>query len=292
MKGGLDLTKIVFNGAGMNMNALDLLGLFDYLDATSSTTAIRYFDDSFNYAEFTGTGLAIDANGYPTSGTVTGTVIVVDGVTTQSYSDFTIGAVELLGIAATNDVAALYDNILSGRDKITGSSHDDVLIGSKGNDIIRGRGGSDKIYGQTDNDTLRGDGGRDILSGSAGRDRLDGGLSADKMIGGTGADRFYFTTNLNRNIDRIADFAPGQDKIYLSDAIFTEAGPARQALSADAFVTSASGIPALDSSDRIIYDSSNGNLYYDPDGSGSADAIQFARLLNTAAISADDFMIV
>ena len=115
---------------------------------------------------------------------------------------------------------------------------------------------------------------------------------ADKMIGGTGADRFYFTTNLNRNIDRIADFAPGQDKIYLSDAIFTEAGPARQALSADAFVTSASGIPALDSSDRIIYDSSNGNLYYDPDGSGSADAIQFARLLNTAAISADDFMIV
>ena len=44
--------------------------------------------------------------------------------------------------------------------------------------------------------------------------------------------------------------------------------------------------------DRIIYNPVNGNLMFDPDGSGAATATTFATLQTNLSLSAGDFHIV
>lgn len=59
----------------------------------------------------------------------------------------------------------------------------------------------------------------------------------------------------------------------------------------DRFILRGGGV-AQDADDRIIYDRATGNLYFDPDGTGSAEQVLFAVLDNQTMIAADDFMIV
>ena len=63
-----------------------------------------------------------------------------------------------------------------------------------------------------------------------------------------------------------------------------------RAVTADVF-----RLPGTDNwehTDRIIYDSSTGALSYDPDGTGSAAAVQFAELSPDLALTYRDFLIV
>ena len=59
-------------------------------------------------------------------------------------------------------------------------------------------------------------------------------------------------------------------------------------LSASAFVT---GTAALDSDDRIIYDSQAGTLYYDADGNGPGGAVMFARIGGGKLLTNLDFVV-
>ena len=52
------------------------------------------------------------------------------------------------------------------------------------------------------------------------------------------------------------------------------------------------GAAATSAEDRIIYDSSTGNLFYDPDGDGAQAQVQFAQLQTGLALTAADFLIV
>ena len=53
------------------------------------------------------------------------------------------------------------------------------------------------------------------------------------------------------------------------------------------------GTAAVDATDRIIYDSVTGKLFYDADGSGGAAAqVQFALLDSGLGLTAADFVIV
>lgn len=136
-----------------------------------------------------------------------------------------------------------------------------------------------------------GEAGSDVLRGDRGNDLLDGGLEADTLIGGMGEDSFRFSTELgNGNIDDIKDFDVTEDLILLDMRIFTEAGD-EGTLSFAAFQKSAAGT-AFDASDRIIYDTNDGGLFYDEDGTGSTGAIQFAQLSTGLNLSADNFHIV
>ena len=61
-------------------------------------------------------------------------------------------------------------------------------------------------------------------------------------------------------------------------------------LSAAAFNT---GTAAADATDRVIYDSATGSLFYDADGTGAAAQIKIATLTNvTGTVTAADFLII
>ena len=132
--------------------------------------------------------------------------------------------------------------------------------------------------------------GDDELRGGRGSDLLDGGLGEDMLIGGAGEDTFRFTTELgDGNVDWITDFMSGDDRILLDMLIFADAGEEGQ-LAFGAFQENAAGT-AFDADDRIIYDTDDGTLAYDMDGSGEAEAVEFARVDANLGLSADDFFI-
>jgi Ca2+-binding RTX toxin-like protein len=144
---------------------------------------------------------------------------------------------------------------------ISGTSSSNSLTGTSGNDLIDGKGGDDKIWAKNGSDVL---------------------------IGGTGKDTFTFDTMpSSKNVDLILDFNVADDTIRLNDSAFTKLTWGK--LSAGSFVV---GTKALDSNDRIVYDSKTGALSYDADGSGSIAAIKFAEIENRAMLTAADFLVI
>jgi Ca2+-binding RTX toxin-like protein len=126
-----------------------------------------------------------------------------------------------------------------------------------------------------------------VIVGNAGGNLIYGLGGNDTFIGGAGADVFAFNTGPNgmTNVDTIRDFAPVDDTIRLENSVFTALTTTGE-LSADAFWT---GPAAHDASDRIIYDSTNGWLSYDRDGTGAAAAVHFATLSTHPGITYHDF---
>jgi Ca2+-binding RTX toxin-like protein len=168
----------------------------------------------------------------------------------------------------------------SGADTINGNNKTNILDGRGGNDTIRGRGGHDLIDGFSGNDRIYGDSGNDIISGGAGRDTL---------TGGSGYDAFAFESKLSKSaIDTVTDFSVKYDTILLWKSVFKVDASADDLLAADAFWV---GSKAHDASDRIIYNKSKGALYYDPDGTGSKAAIQFAQLKKGLKMTFEDFVV-
>jgi len=137
---------------------------------------------------------------------------------------------------------------------------------------------------------VRGATGNDFITGSKFADTLNGGGGNDLLKGGPGSDFFVFNTALNKttNVDRISDFNIGNDTIRLENAVFTKVGLVG-ALKPGAFALS-TATKAAD--DRIIYNKTSGQLFYDSDGSGAAVAIHFATLLNKPVVNAADFMVI
>jgi len=154
-----------------------------------------------------------------------------------------------------------------------------TLYGTENVDELEGELGDDQLYGLGGNDELFGRGGNDTLNGGAGKDFL---------FGGDGKDVFVFDRkpSVKSNLDYIQDFVPTDDVIHLSRKIFSKI--AKGTLSKKAFVT---GDHFKDKDDRILYFKKQGALFYDPDGNGSAKAIQFANVTKNLKITHKDFFI-
>ena len=284
------MTTIKLDGSGQNMKQLDLIGVLNHDNSSTSPTVARYYDDALNYDEFTGSGLTFDANDVPTGGTIAGATVVESGVVVQKYSGLSLDAVEFYNLASVNDVAGLYAIMLAGNDRIIGTKFSDVLVGGRGNDVMKGANGNDRIYGEAGRDSLTGSGGKDKLIGGGSNDKLDGGRHSDTLIGGAGHDKFVFSTKLGaNNVDTVKDFNVAADTIYLENAVFTQTGAEGSDLAAGRFVI---GTGAGDANDRIIYDPTTGNLFFDDDGSGADAAVQFAVLSKNLLLTSADFHII
>ena len=146
--------------------------------------------------------------------------------------------------------------------------------------------GTFRVYGGAGSDRLTAGAGNDLVNGRAGSDIVSGGPGSDRLTGGAGADIFVFDAALGAsNVDEIEDFDPAEDGVRLSREIF----PALHSdgtLAAGAFHA---GTAAADGEDRIVYDSATGRIFYDPDGSGAAEAVLFATVSPGTALTHLDF---
>jgi Ca2+-binding RTX toxin-like protein len=206
-----------------------------------------------------------------------------------------------------------------GKDFLSGGLGDDWLVpgadpnmvdGGYGNDTVDYSGSSGGVnidlgillkpvaslggYAQGDVissvENIVGSGSADTLIGNHEDNRLDGGLGNDMLFGGGGSDTFVFNTALNdmNNLDTINDFTPVDDVIQLENTVFT--GLPTGTLASGAFALSSA---AGQADDRIIYDNTTGQLFFDADGGTRDDLVGFATLANKPMdVSANDFFII
>src|ERR1700730_2895339 len=162
-----------------------------------------------------------------------------------------------------------------------------TINGTPGNDSIVGTAGDDTIFGGAGNDTVLGAGGNDVVQGNDGVDWVEGGTGNDTLSGGSGTDTFAFREAGAANADVVTDFASNWDDIRLDAAGFAAIGATgRFAAAYVRFFAGAGATGGHDADDRIIYNSTTGQLFYDPDGNGAAPA-QLIATLNSAPIASD-----
>ena len=214
-----------------------------------------------------------------------------------------------LNLEGTDDDDTLQG--FNGDDSLIGRGGQDTLVGGEGDDTINGSNGSDRLFGQSGNDLLIGRPGNDILLGGEGEDTLEGGTGRDRLNGGTGndqitgggsIDRFIFNTNQefqiqDLGIDTITDFSQTQGDIILLNlrtftAINSQSGTGFSI--ASEFATVTNNQQAATSDAVIVYNSENGNLFYNPNGSQASfgNGGQFATLTNTPSLAAEDFFLI
>lgn len=165
-------------------------------------------------------------------------------------------------------------------DGAAGGRFDDRLLGNDGDNLFRGGAGDDSINGR------------------GGNDHLMSQLGNDTLTGGSGADEFRFDAPAGAaDADAITDFVSGSDKIVLDGSF----GSFHEEAVGDAFGDFAPGderfhsapgaSAAQDDTDRVIYNTSTGQLYYDPDGTGTAPTLLMATLQGAPALAATDITV-
>jgi Ca2+-binding RTX toxin-like protein len=148
------------------------------------------------------------------------------------------------------------------------------------------------------NNTITGNNGNNSLNGGDGNDTLIGGYGNDLLTGGAGLDLFALNAALNSvsNKDTFTDFSHVDDTIMLSKSIFTafSAQGIDSTLLAGQFWANTTGV-AHDADDRIIYNTSSGELFYDADGSSAGSSGVLIALIGTTThppdIAYNDFVI-
>lgn len=131
--------------------------------------------------------------------------------------------------------------------------------------------------------------GTNVITTGSGNDTITGGAGADTITVGAGND--VIVLNQTASFDTIADFkVAGTDVIHLSKAAYAALG-ALGTLSAGEYFEAAGGA-ATGAGQRIILDTSNGDLFYDADGSGGGAAVKIASLTGVSTLANTDFVIV
>lgn len=136
---------------------------------------------------------------------------------------------------------------------------------------------------------VTGTNGADTITLGGGADTVTGGAGADTITLGAGAD--VLVLNQTATADTVADYTVVDDSIQLSKAVYTALG-ALGALSAAEFESGAGLTAAATAAGRIVYNTTNGALYYDADGSGATAAVLIATLTGAPTLVAGEFAII
>lgn len=208
------------------------------------------------------------------------------------------------GVASLQDVVIEGSGASAGNDTIiidntsANVNVNNIVLAANVENLDASASGSSKLNftGNASNNSIIGNDFTNKLNGGTatanGNDTLDGGLGNDTLTGGSGSDVFVFSSTLGAtNVDTITDFVVA-DQIHLDSAIFDALSAG--ALSGSDFVSGAGAVAGLDSTDRIIYNTTTGDLYYDADGNGGVAAVKFATLGTTThpTMTASEFTIV
>ncbi|WP_404290613.1 calcium-binding protein [Microvirga sp. RSM25] len=213
---------------------------------------------------------------------------VDDALFGTANSDWVLGGVGDDRLYGRDGNDRLYGE--DGSDRLHGSSGDDRLYGGNGNDSLDGRAGNDALDGGSGADHLYGSFGDDVLSAGSGNDRLYGESGADTLHSGSGKDAFVYNAvpNSPADVDTIRDFSVAHDTFWLNNKVFTGLGSEGE-LKSSAFRT---GTEAHDATDRVIYDRTNGVLYYDQDGSGATEQVVVAKLSTGLKMTNLDILVI
>jgi serralysin len=317
---GIDLTgnalkQDITGNAGINILHDGGKGAADILRGLGGNDTYRVFNSGDLIVETSSQGAAdkvIAAVDY-----ALGAGVYVEVMTTDNAAGTT--AIDLTGNTLKQDITGNAGaNIL--HDGGTGKA--DILRGLGGNDIYRvfnagdvivetsSQGASDRVMAgvgyalgtgvyveilTTGSSTgkssisLTGNEFAQEITGNYGANRLEGKGGSDTLRGLSGNDTFVFATALGSgNVDKILDFSVADDRFLLSDSIFKALTPG--VLAASAFRANLTGL-AGDASDRIIYETDLGRLFYDADGTGSAAGILFATITAGLALTNADFSV-
>lgn len=234
-------------------------------------------------------------------GTVIGTLSGTDpngDALTYTLLDNAGGLVELVGkeIRVKNNAAIDYEQMTSFNITVRASDGGETFTKTLTIGVSDVK--KENVVGTVGNDVIKGGSGADILNGAAGNDTLSGGGGQDDLIGGSGSDAFLFDQSPSKSsAAQILDFSVAEnDHIVLARSAFMAFGIADLGmLNASAFAV---GKTALDQDDRIIYDQSTGQIYYDADGTAggkkSAAPILIATLTNSVKpiLTHESFFIV
>jgi Ca2+-binding RTX toxin-like protein len=127
----------------------------------------------------------------------------------------------------------------------------------------------------------------------AGNDTLEGGAGNDSLWSGAGNDWFVFRHTGTANADTLGDFAAGVDTIGLDNAVMTALGADGDFTATDGRFWAAPGANAgQDANDRVVYNTTTGQLYYDADGSGAGAAQLIATLSGAPGLTASDIAVI
>jgi trimeric autotransporter adhesin len=214
---------------------------------------------------------------------------------------------------------------LAGDDTLIGSGGNDILDGGTGNDTMLGGGGNDTYFvdnlgdivteaSNSGTDTvessinytltanienlvltviaLNGTGNDlgNIITGNAGNNILTGGRGNDTLFGGAGVDSFVLNKP-SQGIDIIKDFISGTDKIAISQSEFGGGLTAGNPLLSSQIRLGAGVSSANNSAQRFLFNTTNGNLYFDADGVGGVAAVKIAKLEGVSGLTSSDFQI-
>jgi Ca2+-binding RTX toxin-like protein len=234
----------------------------------------------------------------------------------------TVENMTLTGSENINATGNKYDNILignSGSNTLNGLAGADDMRGGLGDDVyyvdnvgdeateVQGNG-TDTVFSSvtyslkgTYVEELRLTGSQIIdatgnkldntIVGNSKSNIINGGDGSDTLTGGNGSDRFVFDTLLRpSNVDTITDFYAPQDSIRIDNAAFQ--GLTEGSLIGEVqFKDISTG--SVDADDRILYDSTTGDLFFDRDGSGTTyEAVKFAVIENLEPLSYRDFLVI
>jgi Ca2+-binding RTX toxin-like protein len=203
-----------------------------------------------------------------------------------------------------NDLSALQEVTITVKDtpvSLDGTSKNNKLYGTEGADAINGLAGNDWIFGN---------GGDDVINGGSGKDIL---------YGGAGMDTFVFDTKVKKgHFDHIKDFNVTDDTIQIKMSAISSFKVKMSKKDAYGDMKGGKGSEkkfsfkidkvlkkgkldtkffsladkAKDSSDLFYYNSKNGFVYLDVDGSGKGKGIEIAKLSKGLNLTADDFLFI
>ena len=278
----VDMVKITLK-AGEKVT-LDIDGASGLLD-----TVIEAFDANGNSLAYNDDGRTLDSGSTKSTDSYAQFTATADGdyyISVKSYSGITDGSYTLwLNIQpvvtnVTGNGTVQYTLTEGG---VTDTAAVDITHVSS--TTINGTAAADTLIGK--------DSSADTLNAGAGDDVLYGGTGNDTLTGGLGKDKFVFASALDgtNNLDSIKDFVSGTDKIVLDNNIFTGFTVGQALVNGTTFVSGSAPVAGT-ANPTILYNTLNGELSYDANGSAAGGVTVFADLANNPTIAITDFIIL